>query len=52
MEYDIKKIEEFVGRLEENEYQKYCQEYHKLFVKQKEKYESIVHNLVSGGKEK
>lgn len=52
MEYDIKKVEELIRLLEENEYQKYCHEYHKLFLKQKEKYESIINNLVSGGNEK
>lgn len=51
MQYDIQKVNEFIQKLEGNDYQKYCHEYHKLFLKQKEKYESIINNLISSNNE-
>lgn len=52
MQYDIDKIKEFLGKLEGNDYERHCGEYHKLFSKQKEKYESIINNLISSNDEK
>lgn len=52
MDEDIRTIDKFIRLLEGNEYEKYCHEYHKLFLKQTEKYESLIYDLISSGDER
>lgn len=52
MNDDINTIEKFIRMLEGNDYERYCHEYHQLFLKQTEKYESLVNQLISSGDEK
>jgi hypothetical protein len=52
MDKDIETIDKFIGLLDGNDYEKYCHEYHKMFLKQTEKYETMIHQLISSGDEK
>lgn len=52
MDDDINTIEKFIRLLEGNDYERYCHEYHKMFLKKTEKYESLINQLISSGDEK
>ena len=52
MDYDIGKINQFIQTLEGNDYEKHCHDYHKLFAKQKGKYENIINQLIGANDEK
>lgn len=52
MQEDIDRIDKFVRLLEGNGNQeKYCHDYHKVFLKQAEKYESLINKLISSNDE-